>query len=256
MNDIIRVKDVVFFYNNEFSIQKVSFSVKKGEFLGIIGPNGSGKTTLLRLITGFLSQKEGDIFLKGKYLHEWTPQERAKIITVVPQDIYTFFNFKVREIVFLGRLPYRNERDPIKDERIVRESMEKADVLRFSNRRFFSLSGGERQRVLIAKSFAQDTEVLLLDEFTSHLDLYHQKSIIDILNHERKKKKLTIIATFHDINLASILSDKLIIFKNGQILAEGYPKDIINKDNIKRAYFIDPIISPHPKYDVPQIFYS
>lgn len=133
--------------------------------------------------------------------------------------------------------------------------MEKTDVLRFENRRFFSLSGGERQRVLIAKSFAQETEILLLDEFTSHLDIYHQKGIIDILEKERKRKELTIIATFHDINLASILSDNLIIFKNGHILSSGHPKDIINNSNIKEAYFIDPVISFHPKYGVPQIFY-
>ncbi len=256
MDDILRVSNLSFYYQeNGFFMKNVTFSVREGEIFGIIGPNGSGKTTLLRLITGYLNPSEGSIFLYGNDLRRIGIQKRAKTISVVPQNITTFFNFKVKEIVALGRLPYRRGTTFLEDEKIVRDAMEKAHILHLSDRKFFSLSGGERQRVLIAKSFAQKPRILLLDEFTSHLDIYHQKRIIDILLKEKGKNSLTILATFHDINLASILSDKILIMKNGKILSYGKPSDIINKDIIKETYSIDPIIGPHPKYNVPQIFY-
>ncbi len=256
MVNVLSVENISFHYReNDFFMEEISFSVGEGEIFGIIGPNGSGKTTLLRLITGYLNPSGGSISLYGDNLKKVGISKRSKIISVVPQTITTFFNFKVREIVALGRLPYRRETTPIEDEFIIKDAMEKTHILHFSERKFFSLSGGERQRVLIAKSFAQKPKILLLDEFTSHLDIYHQKRIIDILLREKRKNSLTILATFHDINLASILSDKILIMKKGKILSYGRPNDIISEDTMRKAYSIEPIIGPHPKYNVPQIFY-
>ena len=256
MDSILKIQDVSFSYlKNGFLLKNVSFSIKRGEVFGIIGPNGSGKTTLLKLITGYLTPLHGLISVYGKSVKNIPIRERAKIFSVVPQYITTFFNFKVKEIVALGRLPYKRESSFAEDEKIIRKSMDKAHILQLSERRFFSLSGGEKQRVLIAKSFAQTPKILLLDEFTSHLDIFHQKRIIDILLEEKKKHNLTIIATFHDINLASILSDNMVILKDGRLLSSGKPSDVITPSIMKKTYSIEPVINPHPKYKVPQIFY-
>ncbi len=256
MDEILKVEDLAFSYQEERSLlTQIGFSVTEGEFFGIIGPNGAGKTTLLRLITGYFRPQKGAVYVLKRNLKEISIRERARIFSVVPQGINTFFNFKVKEIVALGRLPYHGKNNLREDRLVIDEAMDKAHVLHLSERRFFSLSGGEKQRVLIAKSFAQNPKILLLDEFTTHLDIYHQKKITDILLREKKERGLTIIATFHDINLAGILSDRIMILKAGKIPCKGKPSDIITEDTIRNTYSVTPVIRHHPKYGVPQIFY-
>ena len=255
-SNILTIKGVSFSYNDHREIlSDINFSLSKGELLGIIGPNGSGKTTLLKVISGILKPNKGNIFLQGQDLNNFSIEKIAKFISVLPQDTWVTFNFKAKEVVFMGRLPYisRIKGETLEDYRISREAMKKTKSLPLSENNIQEISGGERQRVFLAKALAQTPQLLLLDEFTSHLDLNYRYEMLNLLKRALEKEGLTIISVFHDLNLASIISHRLLLLNEGKIEKIGAPQEVLTEEIIQKVYGVRPILINHPDLKVPQI---
>ena len=252
---IILLKKVNFSYDQQSILKDIDFSVFTGEFIGIIGPNGSGKTTLLKLISGVLKPQRGEILLFNQNIRTISRKKMAKIISVVPQESYITYNYKVKEMVFMGRIPYINQwqGETISDYRISRNAMEKTDSLCHAEKGIHQISGGEMQRVCIARALAQSPQILMLDEFASHLDLNYKYEMIRILKNTLQKEVKCIISVFHDLNLASYCADRLILLDKGKIEICGTPQQVINNENIKKVYRSKAHIIQHPELPIPQV---
>ena len=203
-------------YPNKAVLDSVSFQVNKGEFFGILGPNGSGKTTLLSMLSGILPYQNGSIQIKGRDVKEYTAKELARVIAVLPQHSSFAFSYTVKEAISLGRYAHQKgwfHTWSEEDEVIVQKVMEQTGVTNFSEYHFEELSGGERQRVLLAQALAQEPEILFLDEPTNHLDLSYQKGLLDLMKKMAIEQQLTVISIFHDLNLASLYCDRLLLLR-------------------------------------------
>ncbi|MGM0397115.1 MAG: heme ABC transporter ATP-binding protein [Bacillota bacterium] len=236
--EAIKAKNIVFSYSAAPVIRDVSFVTAKGEFISILGPNGSGKSTLLKTLNGLYIPESGQIELLGKGLVEYKRKEIAKKVSLVPQDTSLEFEFTVEEVVGMGRHPFKSrfEKEDDSDRQLVYEAMDMTNTFDIRDRLITEISGGERQRVFIAKALAQNTEIILLDEPTSHLDINHQIDILNLLRKMNQEKGITIILVIHDINLATRYSDRIILLKKGSIISQGTPEDVITVENIQQAY--------------------
>lgn len=251
----LEVLDVVCSYNCVPVLNGVSFKVKKGDFAGIIGPNGSGKTTLLRSISRIVGLRRGKIVVDGRDVNSLTRPQLARLLTTVPQETQAEFAFTVEEVILMGRFPYlrRLSREGPRDRQMAREAMALTGTLSLASRAITEISGGERQRVMIARALAQEPELLLLDEPTSHLDIGYQTEILDLLRSLNRRGKFAVLAVFHDLNLASQYCDYLILLSNGRIAAIGPPTDVITPDNVESAYGVEVLVTPHPVYGSPMV---
>ncbi len=230
-------------------IKNINLKFEKGEFIGIIGPNGCGKTTLVNILTRVLVPQLGSIAINGRNLHEFPQNELAKLVAVVPQESMFEFEFTALEIVLMGRLPYlsRFQLEGPKDRKLAETAMKKTQCWQFRDKYIKNLSGGEKQRVIVARALTQEPELLLLDEPTSHLDLNFQYEILDLIAELNKTNSVTIISVFHDINLASKYCSRLLIMKEGEIIADGPPLKIINRNNLAKVFDFKIILKRHPK---------
>ena len=243
-------------YSGDSVLKNISFQLDQGELFGILGPNGSGKTTLLKMLSGILSFSEGAILLKGIPLKTYTAKEIAKIIAVLPQHTTQSFSYTVKETVSLGRYAHQKgwfQTWSEADERIVKEVMEQTGVAQFKDHYIHELSGGERQRVFLAQALAQEPEILLLDEPTNHLDLSFQKELLDLLKEWTKVRGLTVISIFHDLNLAGLYCDRLLLLENGEININHTPNEVLREERIRKVYQTKIQKQPHPKVPAPQM---
>jgi iron complex transport system ATP-binding protein len=252
--NIINIQNAFFSYNTKEVLQDISFSLKQGEFLGIIGPNGAGKSTILRLICGILKPGKGMITILGEPIERIEPKELAKKIAFVPQETHFALDFTVEDIVMMGRYPYLKafQRENKIDYQARDHALEYADVQTFRKRMINSLSSGERQRVVLARALAQEPAILILDEPTSHLDLHHQYAIMELLK-KFNKEGMSIIVVNHDLNLASLYCERLILMHQGKIFAQGSPGELINERTLKQVYQTDVKVIKHPHKNVPHI---
>lgn len=218
-------------------LKGISINANSKKFIGIIGPNGCGKSTFLKCVYRVLKPNGGTVLLGDDQLHKITVRESAKRLAVVAQHNYYNFDFKVEEVVMLGRSPHKKsmERDNTDDFRIVDESLSVVGMLPFKGRSFSTLSGGEQQRIILARALAQKAQCLVLDEPTNHLDIKYQLQLLDIV----KGLDLTVICAIHDLNIASMYCDYLYVLEAGIIVAEGNPADILTRELIKRVYDVD-----------------
>lgn len=228
-------------------IKDLSFTVDDGEFVGIVGPNGSGKTTLLRAIVGLLKPQSGSITISQHKIENLDRGELARKVAFVPQLMEPVDGFSVEELVLLGRTPYldRFSFESADDLDAVKWAIEELGVEGLKERQTSELSGGEFQRVAIARALAQEPKVMLLDEPTSHLDIRYQMNICKLLKKLRNHR--SIVATFHDLNLASRFCSQLILLKNGELIAEGTPDKVVTPENIWKAYRIKVTVRKNPK---------
>ncbi|HEY8414629.1 MAG TPA: ABC transporter ATP-binding protein [Thermaerobacter sp.] len=255
MSLIIEVEGVRIAYESEPVLDGLSLRVRPGEWLGILGPNGSGKTTLLRAISGYLPARAGHVLIDGRPLAAYTPGERARRMAAVGAELPTEVPLRVLEYVALGRTPHLGGwgREGPRDWQIIGQAMERAGVTALAERPLSRLSAGERQKVMIARALAQEPRILLVDEPTSHLDIRHQMDIMDLFADLRARLGLTLIAVLHDINLASLYCDRLVLLREGRVFAAGEPACVITAECIRQVYGCDVLVQPHPTAGVPQV---
>ena len=250
----IKVNNISFKYEKKLVLSDLSVQINEGEFFGIIGPNGAGKTTLLKLIGGFLKPVQGNIRILNNNLQQMPTNKRAKIISFVPQENYFSFDFTALEIVLMGRHPYLKPMARPKKNDIDRalDALKFTDSIELKDRNITELSSGERQRVVLARALVSEPKILLLDEPTSYLDITHQIAIIKILK-KLNQEGITIVFLSHDLNLTSLVCNRLLILSEGKMIACDIPEKIINNDVIKQVYKIEPHIIQHPDSLKPQI---
>lgn len=224
-------------YGADQILKNVSIGTENKEFVGLIGPNGSGKSTLLKCIYRILEPDEGCVMLDGRQLQEMSYKSSAKKMAVVAQHNYYNFDFSVREVVLMGRSPYKKamERDNAQDYTIVDNALHIVGMSRFSDRSFSTLSGGEQQRVILARALAQQTPCLILDEPTNHLDITHQLQLLRIVKH----LNITVISAIHDLNIAAMFCDRIYVLKDGEIVGNGTPREVLTKDLIREIYQVE-----------------
>lgn len=226
-------------------VKGVNLHAKDHHFIGLLGPNGSGKSTLLKSIYQVLKPHSGVIYLGGKNIERYSKKEIAQNMAVVSQFHAMHFEFKVFEIVLMGRSPHKGmlERDQKKDYEIAMEALKQVGMLDYAERNFSTLSGGEKQRIFLARALTQQPKILILDEPTNHLDIKYQIQILSIV----KKLNICVIAALHDLSLASAYCDEIYLLKQGKVIASGLPQEVITSKMIKQIYDVDAEISIHPK---------
>ncbi|MBM7715791.1 adenosylcobinamide amidohydrolase [Siminovitchia sp. FSL H7-0308] len=237
-------------------VQDISFQVQKGEFFGIIGPNGSGKTTLLKMMSNTMPLQSGEMRLAGRPISSFSSKEFARLTAVLPQMSSLAFNYTVKETVSLGR--YAHQKSLFHsfdeaDEKIIHEVMEQTGILQYAESPLEELSGGERQRVFLAQALAQKPKILLLDEPTNHLDLAYQKELLDLLKKWTKEENLTVVSVFHDLNLAGLYCDRLLLLHEGKKQICDAPAEVLKEERIQCIYKADIEKYPHPKVPKPQM---
>ena len=254
---MLKIKGLVCGYEAGFFLKDITFSVNDGELMGIIGPNGSGKSTLLRAISRVLKPLKGEILFKGKEIEKMGFKELAQRVAVVSQSTAEItFNFTVIEYVLLGRIPYRKRFQVLEtktDEKIVANTMALTDITHLSERNVGELSGGERQRAIIARALAQEPELLLLDEPTTHLDIGHQIEILDLVKRLQRERNLTVVIVLHDLNLASLYCDRLLLLKEGRVHSLGTPEEILTYPIIEEVYKTLVVVEKNPISSKPLI---
>ncbi|MDU6853739.1 MAG: ABC transporter ATP-binding protein [Zhenhengia sp.] len=240
----LQVNNLKFSIDNEEILKDISFDIKKGAFVGIIGPNGSGKSTLLKNIYRVYKPSSGKIILEERVLSKLKEKECAQKIAVLAQESNTYFDFTVEQIVKMGRYPYKSifEDYSKEDLQIVRQTLQKVGLENDMNRTFSKLSGGEKQRALIARALVQNADFLILDEPTNHLDIGYQIQLMDLV----KNLKMTTLAAIHDINLAAMYCDYLIVIHKGKIIKVGSPEEVITVALLKEIFGVNAYVGINP----------
>jgi len=219
-------------------LRGLDLAVSAGELVALLGPNGSGKTTLLRAIVGSLPREGGEVRLFGRDIGTWNRIALARRVAVLPQTLVLPDGFRVAEIVEMGRAPHATRwfGSSDADAAAVERALTDADALDLAERQADELSGGERQRVLVAMALAQEPELLLLDEPTLHLDIAHQAALLASVAHLRTRRRLTVIAVLHDLNLAAAHAPRLAVLGGGRIVADGLAETVMRPGLIRELF--------------------
>ncbi|MFO7991421.1 MAG: ABC transporter ATP-binding protein [Thermoplasmata archaeon] len=246
---ILKAEDVVSGYDTEKAIDGIDLKIKKGDFVGIIGPNGCGKSTLIRALTKVLRLWGGRVLLHGEDIEDMTRNDIARKISVVPQDTYVSFPFSVEDLVLMGRTPYlgRFESPSERDVEIVNRSLKNVNCLHLKERKVTELSGGEMQRVVLAKALAQKPEVLILDEATSHLDIGHKIEVMELISKKNIADGLSVISIHHNLNLAARYCKRLILMDDGRVFSEGRPREVLKPSNLRAHYGLEAEVHENPR---------
>jgi len=236
-------------------VDGLSCEVKENEFLVIIGPNGAGKTTLLKSICGLNKVQSGRISLYGKTLESFSRRDLAATMSLVPQNLEMEFSFSVAETVLMGRYPYLGmlEQEKRADHEIARQAMEFTRVDHLAARRLDQLSGGERQRVIIARSICQQPRIMLLDEPTAALDPSHQLTIMKLMQRLREERNTTIIMVSHDLNLAAMFADRIVLLQEGRVVQSGIPGELLVPEVLRQVYGCAMHVDTHPVTGTPRV---
>ncbi len=236
-------------------LQDVSFAVPKGEFFIVIGPNGSGKTTLLKILSAIIPFNRGNLEIAGAPIGKYSRRSLARIIALVPQSVPEDLPFTVRELILMARAPRMGllglERD--EDIRLAEEAMAFTGVEPLAGRKMDQLSGGERQRVFIARAICQEPQIILLDEPTAALDLAHQVRVMDLMEKLREEKGLTVVMVSHDINLAAMYGNRLMLLKKGRIVKMGLPAEVLTFKTLEEAYECPLLVDESPLGDFQRV---
>jgi len=255
MAALLSVNDVHFSYDSHTVLRGISFQLEPGVMVGLIGPNGSGKSTLIKVLSKVLKPTRGEVQFRGRTTARIPSVELARHVAVVSQDMTVAFSFTGIETVLAGRYPHigRFGFETQRDVEIARRAMAFTDTIHLSDRYIEEMSGGERQRVFLARALAQEPELLLLDEPTTHLDINHQIEIMDLIRTLHRERNLTVLSVTHDLNLAAEYCGRLLLMSEGRIVMEGSPSRVITDAAIKTVYGADAVVSKNPKTGAPHI---
>ncbi|ALC22448.1 ABC transporter ATP-binding protein [Streptomyces pristinaespiralis] len=244
----LTARELTLAYEDRTVVHELDLAVPDGQVTVIVGPNACGKSTTLRALGRLLKPKGGAVLLDGAELSAIPTKKIAKSIGLLPQSPVAPEAITVADLVARGRQPHQHwwQQWSQEDERAVTDAMERTDVTALADRPVDELSGGQRQRVWIAMALAQETDLLLLDEPTTFLDIAHQVEVLDLvrqLNHERGR---TVVAVLHDLNQAARYADHLVAMKAGRIVAEGAPADVVTAELVREVFGMESVVVPDP----------
>ncbi len=255
MTAAIDVQNLSYSYGNRPVLKDLSFSIQKGLFFIVIGPNGSWKTTLMKAISGIEMPKKGNVKILGLPLQRYTRKALAQSIAFVPQTAPMDFPFTVTEVILMGRAPHQGilglKQD--KDLTVAKQAMVFTGVEHLADRKLNQLSGGERQRVFIARAICQEPQIILLDEPTASLDLAHQIRIMDLMEQLKSENGITVVMVSHDVNLAAMYGERLILMKEGRIVKLGTPDEVLTYPILEDVYDCTLLVDKSPFGIYPRI---
>ena len=240
----LKIKELNVTLSKKEIVKNIDLAVTNNKFIGLIGPNGSGKSTLLKAIYGVINPSFGEVFISDKNIKNYDKKSLAKTLGVVSQFNNINFDFKVIDIVLMGRAPYKGllEQDNKNDYDIALKALSQVGMIDFAQKSFSLLSGGEKQRVILARAITQSPKILILDEPTNHLDIKYQLEVMSIV----KNLNICVLAALHDLTLASQFCDELYVLKNGAIVCNGAPSEVITEEMIKKVYDVDSNVYVNP----------
>jgi iron complex transport system ATP-binding protein len=242
-------------YDGADVLSDVTLALSPGDFVAVAGPNGSGKSTLIRALSRVLRPRLGSALLDGQDLYALAARDSARAIAVLPQESSIEFEFTCEEVVMMGRAPHlgRFETESERDRSVVREAMERTSTWELRSRPIVELSGGERQRVLLARAFAQEPKILLLDEPTAHLDLSFQVQILRLVRALRDEKQTAVLASLHDLNLAAAYADRIVLLSKGRVAAAGAPREVLVESVLRPVFGPEITVRSHPDSGAPLV---
>ncbi|MCL1141986.1 ABC transporter ATP-binding protein [Shewanella gaetbuli] len=234
-------------------LKNIQFDLPAKQMLGVIGPNGAGKSSLLRCLYRFILPSSGHISLFGQNIAQYSARQLATKIAVVQQDTPQFFEMNTRQLVAMGLTPHKGLLDSTtsKDNQLIDDAILQVGLATKAELQYSQLSGGEKQRALIARAIVQQPQLLILDEPTNHLDIHYQIQILQLV----KSLGITVIASIHDLNLASAMCDNLVLLNQGELIANGSPSEVLTEDQISTVFKVCCEIEPHRQHGNPLISY-
>ncbi|MDO6610428.1 ABC transporter ATP-binding protein [Shewanella sp. 1_MG-2023] len=234
-------------------LSRVSFSQNQGEMLGLIGPNGAGKSSLLRCLYRYITPEQGNVKLFGRNINGFSQKQLATQVAVVQQETPHYFEMTTEQIVAMGLTPHKGlfESDSLSDKQDIADALTKVGLQLKAKQQYEQLSGGEKQRALIARAIVQKPQLLILDEPTNHLDIRYQIQILELV----RQLGISVIASIHDLNLASAVCDRLILLNAGKCIAQGLPDEVLTEAIIGDVFGVCCQVSKHPQHGKPLITY-
>jgi len=236
---MIQVRELTKLYGKKQVVENVSVDIRRGQITSFIGPNGAGKSTLLSMVSRLLDADTGEVFIDKTNTKQMKSNEFSKRVSILKQSNFMNVRLTIRELVSFGRFPYSKGRLNAEDEQMVDQAIEYMDLGDMEDSYLDELSGGQRQRAFIAMVIAQDTDYVLLDEPLNNLDMKHSVQIMKILRRLVDELGKTVIIVLHDINFASVYSDRIVALKNGRVVKDGPTEEIIQSDALKEIYDMD-----------------
>ncbi|KOS30478.1 ABC transporter [Bacillus anthracis] len=249
----LETKRLTLSYGETIIIDELNLEIPKGKITTIIGPNGCGKSTLLRSLARLLKPTTGDILLDNQAIQSMQTKQIARQMAILPQGPQAPEGLTVLQLVKQGRYPYQTwlKQWSEKDEEMVQNALEATGMTEFAKRQAHALSGGQRQRAWIAMTLAQDTEIILLDEPTTYLDMAHQFEVLDLLKELNETEQRTIVMVIHDLNLACRYADNIVAIQDKQIYAQGKPEEVVDEKLVRDVFRMECQISTDPLFGTP-----
>lgn len=246
MGEGLALEGVTVGYGRVRVLEGLTLRAAPGQVTGLVGPNGSGKTTVVRVASRGLRPWSGTVRVGGRDPYRLSAREAARLVAVVPQELPAVFAFTALELVLMGRSPYRSAwgGGSAEDWAAARRAMDVARVHHLADRPFPELSGGERQRVILAQALAQEAPVMLLDEPTTHLDVRHVVEVLTVLRSLARDEGRTVLAVFHDLNLASAYCDRIHVLSGGRLVASGPPGAVLTASLLREVFGVEAEVTP------------
>jgi iron complex transport system ATP-binding protein len=255
MESSVCAKNLSYAYDGATVLNNLSFNVNIGEFFIVIGPNGSGKTTLMKIIAGLIKLQSGELEIKGQSVKKYKRKILARKIAFVPQQVPTDFPFVVEDVVLFGRSPHLGTfgLESSEDIHLAEQAMKFTETSHLARRRLNQLSGGECQRTFIARAICQAPDIIVLDEPTASLDIAHQLRIMDMMEKMKQEKNITVIMVSHDVNLAAMYADTLMLINQGKQVRVGPPGEVLTYETLESVYGCPLLVDENPLDKLPRI---
>lgn len=255
MTTRLRTEELTAGYGGKAVLNELSLDFPDGKVTSIVGPNACGKSTLLKCLARLIKPSSGEVLLDGRAIHKQKTKAVAKTIALLPQSAEAPAGMRVVDLVARGRTPHQS---PIQqwsktDDEVVAQALENVGLSNESNKLVASLSGGQRQRAWIAMVLAQQTDILLLDEPTTFLDLRHQIDTLKLVRELQAERGMTVVMVLHDINLATRFSDRIVALRDGMIVCQGKPENVVTPKNIKAIYDLEAKVTHVSPDDQPHV---